>query len=135
MRRRVCAILEKSPPAGPLILAGRVSPGEACGSQNKEKYPVVFFHRGSNGYQKYNNEYNSWLAKVAGQGLIVVAPVTGCANTDPYGCPYYRKGCFEDEDLKIAYDAAPKMDIYGMMDLDSVRLRGNQQTNAAPPPQ
>ena len=27
--------------------------GEACGSQNKDKYPVVFFHRGSNGYQKF----------------------------------------------------------------------------------
>ena len=68
-------------------------------SDSKAEYPVVFFARGSNGYQAYSNGYNSWLAKVAGQGLVVVAPCVEMAKAPPR---HRRDEVFPDSSVQIA---------------------------------
>ena len=72
-------------------------------TDTSKQYPVVYFQRGSSGYHEHEAGYKEWLSRVAGQCLIVIAPKTARAKQDDKSS--YRPGCFQDKDLKLAYDA------------------------------
>ncbi|EOD33792.1 hypothetical protein EMIHUDRAFT_229309 [Emiliania huxleyi CCMP1516] len=73
------------------------------------KYPVVMFHRGTNGYRHKPPDvngtgYDAWLATVAMECLIVIAPETdgGYKPNDKKD----KKYCLRDKDLLIAMEWA-----------------------------